>query len=127
MVVLRESLDGMPMLSSIAYPVVQRHYRLAKDGMLFPGKDTVRNGKREPTTVLIRPVEVLGTVAVERFYINRGTDILIEENKRLLDLFDYADGLTERVEKTLEDDEDSELARLRKERLAKLQGRKGFR
>lgn len=127
MTVLREALDGTPMLSSIAYPVVQRHYRLAKEGVHFPGKDKIQEGRRVPTTLLIRPVEVLGTVAVERFYINRGTDLLIEENKRLLDLMNYADELTKKTETVLEDDEEAELKRLRAERMSKLQGRKGFR
>lgn len=100
---------------------------MAKEGMNFPGKYEVQDGRRVPTTLLIRPVEVLGTVAVERYYINRGTDILIEENKRLLDIMDYADELTKKTETVLADDEESELKRLRAERLAKLHGRKGFR
>lgn len=119
----------MPMLSSIAYPVVQRHYRLAKEGIYFPGKDKILDhGRREPTKVLIHPVEVLGTVAIERYYINRAADLLIEENKRLIDLMNYADNLTKRTEECLgENDEESELKRLRSERLAKLSGRRGFR
>lgn len=119
MVVLRESLDGMPQLSSIAYPIVQKHYVLSKQGMYFPGKT------EKDAPVLIRPVELLGTTALERYYIKRGTDLLIADNDAMIAAFSVQDRLEKRHE--VEDNEEAELARLRREKLAKMQGRRGFR